>query len=472
MRHSSQARPTLPSRYPRAVADERNLNDPSYDWLYVEPADRERSRPDEQDPAGRQGPDLEATQPIRRAPGGPADPASSPKPGQPEPTRSFGPSYFPPPQSSSSQSSSSQSSSSQSSGNRAGSRPAEMRYAPPPPVPGGPGAPSRPSPVPRPPLPRRRRRWWLRTILLLILVWVIFLVVVPIVAWTKVAKVDAEPVGARPAATPGTTYLLVGSDSRRGLTTAENKKLGTGGVSVDSGRTDTILLMHLPAGGGPMLLLSIPRDSYVNIPGYGFNKINAAFSIGGPRLLVKTVEGATHVRVDKYVEIGFAGFVRLVDAVGGITICPRQAINDPKADLRVRKGCQHADGRKALGYSRSRAFPKGDIIRTLHQREVVNATARKAASWQSVVFPWRYWRINFAAAESVRVGQNVSPLDMVRFAWAMSHSNNGKKCVVPYSSLGTPTSVGSVVTWDQTKANRLFRLIRADDTKAIRCSAQ
>jgi LCP family protein required for cell wall assembly len=442
------------------VADERNPDDPSYDWLYVEPADRGGSGPGQPDSAPAPGAgDPEATQPIRRAPAGAPPPRSArpAEPGQPEPTRSFGASFAAPPQ---------------TSGSRAAGRPAEMRYAPPPPVPGGPGAATRSSPVPRPPLPGRRRRWWLRTILLLIVVWVLFLVVVPIVAWTKLAKVDAEPAGARPAATPGTTYLLVGSDSRRGLTAAQNRRLGTGGVSVDSGRTDTILLMHVPSGGGPMLLLSIPRDSYVNIPGYGHNKINAAFSIGGPRLLVKTVEAATHVRVDKYVEIGFAGFVRLVDAVGGITICPRQAIDDPKADLRVRKGCQHADSRKALGYSRSRAFPKGDIVRTLHQREVVNATARKTASWQSVVFPWRYWRINFAAAESVRVGQNVSPLDMLRFAWAMSHSNHGKKCVVPYSSLGTSTSVGSVVTWDQTRANRLFRLIREDDTRAIRCSAQ
>jgi LCP family protein required for cell wall assembly len=438
------------------VADERNVNDPSYDWLYVEPTDHgTRRRQIDDDP--------EATQAI-----GPVPPAGrADQPGQPEPTRSFGASYAAPRRPSGPV----QASGPAQSGFPP-SGPDQMRYAPPPRAPGGPTAPSRSAPAPPLWRPRRRRRRWLRTILLLIVVWVLFLVIVPIVAWSKVSKVDAEPTGARPAATPGTTYLLVGSDSRRGLTSAENRNLGTGGVSVDGGRTDTILLLHVPAGGGPTLLLSIPRDSYVPIPGYGYNKINSAFAIGGPRLLVRTVEGATHVRVDKYVEIGFAGFVRLVDAVGGITICPRQAIDDPKADLRIRRGCQHADGRTALGYSRSRAFPKGDIIRTLHQREVVNATARKAASWQSVVLPWRYWRINFAAAESVRVGRNVSPLDMVRFAWAMSHSNSAKKCVVPYSSLGTPTSVGSVVTWDPSRANNVFRLIRSDDTSAIRCSAQ
>jgi LCP family protein required for cell wall assembly len=317
--------------------------------------------------------------------------------------------------------------------------------------------------------PRRRRRWWLRSILLLILAWILFLVLVPLVAWTKVSKVNAEPAGNRPSATPGTTYLLVGSDSRRGLTASQNQDLGTGGVAVDNGRTDTIMLMHVPSGGGPTLLLSIPRDSYVTIPGFGQNKINAAFSLGGPRLLVRTVENATGVRVDDYVEIGFAGFVRLVNAVGGITICPNQAINDPKADLRVRKGCQHADGKKALGYSRSRAFPLGDITRAEHQREVVNATTKKAASWQTVVLPWRYWKVNFAGAESVRVGQNVGPIAMAKFAWTMAHSSQGKKCIVPYSSLGASTSAGSAVLWDTAKARVLFQQIRNDNTTAIRC---
>ncbi len=302
--------------------------------------------------------------------------------------------------------------------------------------------------------------------------WVLFLVVIPLWAWTKVTKVDAEPSSSRPPETPGTTYLLVGSDSRQGLTASQNRRLGTGGVTVDTGRTDTILMLHIPSGGGPTLLLSIPRDSFVNIPGYGQSKINAAYTIGGPKLLVKTVEANTSVRVDDYIEIGFGGFVKLVDAVGGITICPNQAIDDPKADLNVKKGCQHADGKTALGYSRSRAFPLGDIIRTEHQREVVNATAKKAASWQTVVLPWRYVKVNFSGAESIRVGTNVGPIALTRFAWAVAHINSGKRCVVPYSSLGAATSAGSAVIWDAVKARRLFAHIRKDDTSHIHCRAR
>ena len=86
------------------------------------------------------------------------------------------------------------------------------------------------------------------------------------------------------------------------------------------------------------------------------NKINAAYAIGGPKLLVETVETNTDLRIDNYIEIGFTGFVDIVDAVGGITVCPETAINDPKAGhLKMKKGCQEVDGHTALDYSRSRA---------------------------------------------------------------------------------------------------------------------
>jgi LCP family protein required for cell wall assembly len=311
-------------------------------------------------------------------------------------------------------------------------------------------------------------RRWGRIVLAVVVAWVLFLVVVPIYAWSRVAKVDAEPSGPRPADGPGTTYLIVGSDSREGLTRAQKRDLGTGSASGQ--RTDTIILLHVADGSGPNVMVSIPRDSYVDIPGHGMNKINAAYAFGGPKLLVRTVERATHVRVDDYVEIGFAGVVDVVDAVGGITVCPRTSINDPKAGgLKMQAGCQSVDGHVALDYSRSRAFPKGDITRAYHQREVIAATGHQAASWQTIALPWRYWRVSLAGADSVTVGDNVGPLAFVRLSWAMANSGGSrtKRCVVPYSSLGTSTSVGSVVTWDRTRARALFRHIQSDDTSAI-----
>src|SRR5699024_10809470 len=113
--------------------------------------------------------------------------------------------------------------------------------------------------------------------------------------------------------------LLVGSDSRQGLSEEDQAELGTGG-DVGIGRTDTIMLLHIPRSGSAQLV-SIPRDSYVNVPGFGSDKINAAFTYGGPQLLAQTVEEATGVGIDHYAEIGMGGLANVVDSVGGVEIC-------------------------------------------------------------------------------------------------------------------------------------------------------
>lgn len=272
-------------------------------------------------------------------------------------------------------------------------------------------------------------------------------------AWTEIATVNAEPNGSRPHAQPGHNYLLVGSDSRAGLTRKERRRFGTGTAA--GRRTDTIMLLH--TGSGPDLLLSIPRDSLVEVPGHGRTKINAAFAYGGPRLLVRTIEGATGIHLDSYVEIGFAGFVNVVDAVGGIEICPEQAMKDPLANLDVKKGCQEADGPTALGYARSRKTSQlGDIDRAQRQREVVSAVGAKVASPWSVLNPVRYTRLADSGSESLRLGRTTGPFDTVRFAWAMTRvsGENGMTCGVPIADLA--------VNWDTERAPKMFKLIRED----------
>jgi LCP family protein required for cell wall assembly len=301
----------------------------------------------------------------------------------------------------------------------------------------------------------------LRWVWLLLLLWLVFLLAVPAWAWTKVSKVDAEPDGERPGNQPGHTYLLVGSDSREGLSAKERKDLGTG--TAEGRRTDTIMLLH--TGSGPNLLMSLPRDSIVDIPGVGEDqKINAAYAYGGPELLVETIESETGIRVDSYIEIGFAGFVNVVDAVGGIEICPKEAMNDPQANnLDIKKGCQEADGVTALGYARSRKTSAlGDIDRARRQREVVGAVGSEAASPWSVINPLRYARLNSAGAESLAVGKDTGPIDTARFAWAMTRvsGKNGITCSVPIVDLA--------VTWDRERALRLFKLIKEDRTEDVR----
>lgn len=295
--------------------------------------------------------------------------------------------------------------------------------------------------------------------MLVLLAWVVFLIAVPIWAVSTIEEVDAEPDGERPDNTLGTTYLLVGSDSREGLTKSERRKLSTGNAS--GARTDTILLLHEPAFGGKTLLISLPRDSIVDIPGVGTTKINAAFAEGGPELLVETVESETGLYVDNYVEIGLGGFVNVVDAVGGVEICPKEAIEDPKAGLDIPKGCQPADGVTALGYARSREYSTGDIGRGQAQREVISKVVSKAASPWSVINPFRYVAINSAGAESLRIGENVGPIDLARFAWAVRKvsGDDGKTCTVPIANLS--------VEWDDERASALFDLIREGETEDV-----
>ena len=287
--------------------------------------------------------------------------------------------------------------------------------------------------------------------------WLVFLVAVPIWAWKSVDEVDADPGGDRPAEQPGTTYLIVGSDSRAGLNAEERKEYGTGDVAGQ--RTDTMMLLH--TGSGPTMLMSLPRDSIVDIPGHGTTKLNAAYAFGGPKLLIKTIENETGIRIDHYAEIGLGGVPKIVDAVGGIEVCPRQSIRDPKAKLRIKKGCQDVDGATALAYSRTRKFKAGDIVRARNQREVVAAVGKKILSPWTVLNPVRYVRINAAATGFVTFGDGTGPVDAAKMAWAMTRTtgDKGLTCGVPISDLA--------VNWDAKRAPELFKYVIDDDTESI-----
>jgi LCP family protein required for cell wall assembly len=303
-----------------------------------------------------------------------------------------------------------------------------------------------------------------RLVLLLVLVWVAFLVFTPLHAWSSVTKVDTAPEGERPAETKGYTYLLVGSDSREGLTAAQRKEYATGNAA--GRRTDSIILVHVSASGGKPALISIPRDSYVPIPGHGSNKINAAFAFGGPKLLVQTVEQVTDLRIDGYVEIGFAGFASVVDSVDGVNICVPFRMNDKKAGINLQKGCQVLDGKNALGYVRARySDPRGDIGRAERQRQFLSAIMKKAATPSTVLVPTRYWGFTHASAKGLIVGEDTSMRDASRVLLAMRavSRDEGLSLVVPIQSLNYSTSAGSAVKWNTARAKALFTTLRNDE---------
>ncbi len=332
--------------------------------------------------------------------------------------------------------------------------------------PGGPGRPPQQPRGERPPRRVRIRWWWIAVPLLLVVV--AYPLLLFATAWSSLHRVDALSSGGA-ADTPGRTFLVVGSDSRSDLTAADRKRLHTGAVAGQ--RTDTIMLLHVPDGGGPTVLVSVPRDSYVAIPGHAKNKINAAYAFGGPQLLVRTVEQATGLHLDGYVETGLGGYATLVDAVGGVDVCVKRALKDAKANIDVKKGCQSMGGATALGYARARySDPRGDLGRVERQRQVLAAIAGKTLSPSVVLVPWRAFPAASAGGGALTVDSGTSPTDLLAFVQAMRAvaGGGGLSLTVPVGNAALPTSAGEAVSWKTAEATKLFDALRRDDTEAIR----
>jgi LCP family protein required for cell wall assembly len=326
---------------------------------------------------------------------------------------------------------------------------------------GSPGAPRRrpPSAPPsRPPTAKRRggtsgRRIgrWLGGFVVVLLG---ALFVLGVIAWSRIDKVDAIPEDHGAAVSEGRVYLLVGSDSREELTPEERAELGTG--STAGRRTDTIMLLHVPTRGRPALI-SVPRDSLVEIPGHGEERINAAYAFGGAPLLVQTLEEATGVAIDDYVEIGFGGFADVVDAVGGVEICLDEPVQDDKAHIDLPAGCQVLDGVNALGYARARDFdPTADLGRVQRQRELMGSIASTAMSPATLLNPLALTRTALATGDALTIDEQTGPIDLARFALGMRRvtSGAGDTLTVP---LGR---VGNTVDWDDEQAALLWTALQ------------
>lgn len=322
------------------------------------------------------------------------------------------------------------------------------------------------------PAPRRRRRWlkWVLVPLLIVAVWLGALAWAANSAWNNVTKVDALPTSERPAAGKGHNYVLVGSDSRAGLTSEEAKRLGTGGSGIEGQRTDSIMVLHLPDSGSPTLV-SLPRDSWVEVPGHRKNKINASYSLGGPKLLIETVEKATDLRIDGYMEIGFGGFASVVDAVGGVNICVARDMNDPKAHINLKKGCQQMDGPTALGYVRARySDPEGDLGRAKRQRQFLGALMKGISSPSNLLVPWRLKGLGESGAQGLTVDKGMSMMQGLRTMWNLKKfsGDGGNSVVVPIGNAALPTPAGEAVEWDATRSAELFKAIKENgDTSSF-----
>ncbi|MFD7501105.1 LCP family protein [Streptomyces sp. NPDC059850] len=276
----------------------------------------------------------------------------------------------------------------------------------------------------------------------------------------------------RPPSGKGTNYLIVGSDSRTGLSGAAKKQLHTG--SADGGRTDSMMVLHTGAHGST--LMSLPRDSWVTIPSFtrpetgkhyraARNKLNAAYSLGGPDLLIRTIEHNTGLRINHYAEIGFAGFVGLVNAVGGVDMCVNRNVRDEKSGLNLKKGCHNLDGSKALAFVRQRhQEAEGDLGRSKNQQKFLAALAHKAATPGVALDPFTMYPTMRAGLDTLIVDKGMEMPDLLSLFQAMKGvtAGDGQQVKVPVSSLGFRTSKGSAVRWDTARAKKLFGEL-ADD---------
>ncbi|MDT3395861.1 LCP family protein [Streptomyces sp. B1866] len=290
-------------------------------------------------------------------------------------------------------------------------------------------------------------------------------------------EVDLSAVEDRPSGGKGTNYLIVGSDSREGMSAEDKKKLHTG--SADGRRTDSVILLH--TGGNGNTMISLPRDSWVTIPaftgpesgkryGASQNKLNAAFAMGGPELLVRTVEYNTGLRVDHYAEIGFDGFAKIVDSVGGVTIDVPQDMKEKHAGTDLKKGRQTLNGQEALAFVRQRyGLAGGDLDRTKNQQKFLSALADKAATPSTILNPFKLYPTLGAGLDSLIVDKDMSLWKLRSMFWAMKGVSGGKgrQMNMPVANPGYPTAKGSAVLWNMGKVKQLVKELENDEKVTV-----
>lgn len=274
-------------------------------------------------------------------------------------------------------------------------------------------------------------------------------------------------------------YLVVGSDTREGLTKAQIRELRVGSTAVAAGgRSDTMLLIHLSKSRDRASIISLPRDSLVTIPEHPSSlnaekivsarpgKLNSAFAYGGAPLLIETIELATAIKIDHYVEVSFAGFAGIVDALGGVEVCTKVDIDDPKSHLKLSAGVHTLNGIEALKYVRTRDFDgRGDIGRMQRQQQFMSAVLREATSSGTLLNPFKLKNFINASLASVQLDAGLAPDDLLTLARQLKNlsSGNVRTLTVPISNPnGRDANVGSVVIWDDALSADLFDRLRKD----------
>ncbi|MFC1404272.1 MULTISPECIES: LCP family protein [Streptacidiphilus] len=279
----------------------------------------------------------------------------------------------------------------------------------------------------------------------------------------------------RPADDDAMNILVVGTDDRDGVPERILQSLHAGGEACHC--TDTMMLVHLSASGDGASVVSIPRDSYVDIPAHqdlatrqpvpeSMGKINAAYGMGGPPLTVETVEQATGLRIDHYLQLNFLSFVSTVDALGGVPVCTDRPLHDPKSGLDLPAGTTRLDGATALKYVRARYVdPTADLGRMQRQQKFVAQVIQQATGSGTLLNPLRLQRVLSSVLASVKADEGLSDKDLLALATRMKdlRPSSASFATVPLADLNhVVPGWGSTVLWDKPRAAALFTALRED----------
>ncbi len=318
---------------------------------------------------------------------------------------------------------------------------------------------------PAAPTRARRRRLWPKILIAVAIVVVLALVAGLLYAFSIDRQVmsninrgvdmpseDSRP--AKEAQEVGTlNYVLLGSDSR---------DPGDEG----NGRSDSIMLVHLNKARDEAYIISFPRDMYVNVPGHGKNKINAAFAFGGPPLTIRTLEKLTDVRVDHVAIVDFEGFIKLTDDLGGVTVSNKTAFTSHGFDYP--KGSITIQGEEALWFVRERhALPRGDLDRAENQRKVIRAIVRKGLSAEVIADPARFTAFVGNVASHLTVDNGLLNSEIRSTALSLRLSGRDIHLLqAPISGFGTTPDGQSIDVVDEAKMKALAKALKSDDVAA------
>jgi LCP family protein required for cell wall assembly len=314
-----------------------------------------------------------------------------------------------------------------------------------------------------------RRRTRRRNVVLLLFCLAALLGVVLIVAgamWSAVRDVSAGieripdafdiPEQARPAPAPGGSlnFLLAGLDSED----------SAGSFEQGAARTDAVMILHINESRDEAYLISIPRDTWVPIPGHGENKINAAYSFGGPSLYVQTAEELTGLRMDHLAVIDWSGFRDLTDALGGVELTFDETVVSSDGTT-YEPGTHTLSGEEALQYVRERkGLPAGDFDRVKRQQNYLRALLRQLQAGDILTDPGRLAEVAGAIGDAAKVDDELSATDLVGLALSLRNlgADNMTLLTVPTDGTGW-AGKASIVVYDRAGADELWAAMRADD---------